>query len=85
MPQHFGALGSQGAKEESVLAGWTTTRDRSPGAAPDKFPGQFDAGSPRKKVYGKCVSSSAWTFHAVRSIIVVVLWLHPSWVRRDNL
>lgn len=81
MPHHFGALGNQEAGEERVLAGWTTVRNPSPGAAPVKF----GAGSPMMKAYDKWGSSSARTFHAVGSIMLVVLWLHPSWVRHDNL
>lgn len=38
-----------------------------------------------KKVYGKLGASSAWTFHVDGSTMLVVLWLHPSWVRCDYL
>lgn len=66
------------------MADGTTIREPSPGVAPDKFLGQFGAGSSMKKVNGKRGSSSAWTFHAVGSMMLVVVWLHPSWVKHDK-
>lgn len=85
MPQHFGALENQGAGEKKVLAGWATVRGPSSEAAPGKLSGQFGSGSPMKEVYGKWDSSAARAFHGAGSVMLLVVRLHPSWVRLDNL